>query len=112
MKYNFKRLIVTKNNPKRMLGGTVMISAEELRNIPQKNQSKRLSFFQRIQLRKIERKIKKEHKKGKVHINMGIVLWGDSESILVTLEEKGYDVCYFYTRYTGHRLTICWKENK
>ena len=90
-----------------MLGGTSMISAEELRNIPTK---KELNFYERHQLRIIERKVKRKHKKGELRINISIILWRDGKYIVKELEKKGYDVIYYYTRYTGHHLIISWKK--
>ncbi len=87
-----------------------MISAEELRNIPTKSQ--KLNFYERHQLRMIERKVKRQQKKGKLFINIRIILWRDGKYIVKELEKKGYDALYYYTRYTGHHLTIRWEKKQ
>lgn len=94
-----------------MLGGTSMISAEELRNIPTKSQ--KLNFYERHQLRKIERKVKRSQKKGKLFINIRIILWRDGKYILEALkQQKGYNIWYYYTRYTGHHLVVSWEKKQ
>lgn len=97
---------VTINNPKQMLGGTTMIiSAEELRNM--KKNDKKLNIFYKIHLKRVERIIKRVNRRGKTGISISV--WFTNDSILELLRNKGYSAYYWRSRYScGPHLIISW----
>ena len=88
-----------------------MISAEELRKIPQEEPKEltELSFFDEIALAKIEKRVKKEQRIGRKGVSIGVTK--RRYNVLEILRKKGYSAIYWRSKWSdGTRLIISWDK--